>query len=221
MEDPVNQPLNRRPMGLRSNALIVGLANRMRQKGITPNSVSIASAVISIAAGALLVASGRYSNLAAAVMLIVIPALIGLRGLCNLIDGMIAVEGGLKTKSGEIFNDVPDRVSDLFLFAGAGYAAFEQEWAVPLGWTAASLSIATAYVRMLGAAVGSKQYFSGPMAKPMRMAVLSLGCVACGIERLMLNSTWTMVAALAVIALGSLLTCVIRVRQIYIELERS
>lgn len=215
-----NLSINRRPMGLRNNALIIAMANAMRRVGIKPNLVSIGSALISIIAGILLVFSGRLNGLVGGFLLLVVPVLVGLRGLCNLIDGMIAVEGGMRTKSGEIFNDVPDRVSDLFLFAGAGYAAMEQTWSVPMGWAAASLAIATAYVRMMGGALGAKQYFSGPMAKPMRMAVLSLGCVACCIERIAHGSTWSIVAALGVIATGSLLTCVRRIRQIYLELER-
>lgn len=34
------------------------------------------------------------------------------RLLCNLFDGMVAVEGGKSTPSGELFNDIPDRVAD-------------------------------------------------------------------------------------------------------------
>ena len=29
------------------------------------------------------------------------------RLLCNLLDGMVAVEGGKRSKSGELYNDVP------------------------------------------------------------------------------------------------------------------
>ena len=45
-----------------------------------------------------------------------------LRLLCNLFDGMVAIEGGFKTKAGEIFNELPDRFSDAFIFIGAAYS---------------------------------------------------------------------------------------------------
>lgn len=33
------------------------------------------------------------------------------RLLCNLLDGMVAVEGGKRSKSGELYNDVPGLIS--------------------------------------------------------------------------------------------------------------
>ncbi|WP_419671255.1 hypothetical protein [Aliarcobacter butzleri] len=35
---------------------------------------------------------------------------------------MVALEGGKSTKSGELFNDIPDRVSDSLLFIALGYS---------------------------------------------------------------------------------------------------
>ena len=63
-------------------------------------------------------------------------AMIQLRLVCNLIDGMVAVEGGLGTKTGDVFNDLPDRLADVLLLAGAGYAAREVPHAIELGWLA-------------------------------------------------------------------------------------
>ena len=39
-------------------------------------------------------------------LLVVAAGMIQLRLVCNLLDGMVAVEGGMKTKSGELYNDV-------------------------------------------------------------------------------------------------------------------
>src|SRR5439155_1544730 len=82
---------------------------------------------------------------------------IQLRLLCNLLDGMVAIEGGLQSKSGDVFNEVPDRVSDALILLGAGYAtapALGLAWAGALGSAAALLAVLTAYVRALGATVG-------------------------------------------------------------------
>ena len=42
----------------------------------------------------------------------------------------MAVEGGKKTKTGEIFNEFPDRVADIVLFVCAGYCVSYLPWAV-------------------------------------------------------------------------------------------
>jgi phosphatidylglycerophosphate synthase len=57
-------------------------------------------------------------------MPLLLVAVVGvqLRLLCNLFDGMVAVEGGKKSKSGEVFNDMPDRIADPILLVCAGYA---------------------------------------------------------------------------------------------------
>ena len=48
---------------------------------------------------------------------------------------MVAVEGGRRTKSGEVFNDLPDRLSDPLILVGAGYA-LPYAWGPQLGWAA-------------------------------------------------------------------------------------
>ena len=78
--------------------------------------------------------------------------LIQMRLLCNLFDGMVAVEGGHKTKSGEIYNELPERFADVFILVGAGNAWMRVEWGPLLGWLCAVLALLTAYVRALGAA---------------------------------------------------------------------
>lgn len=93
---------------------------------------------------------------------------------------MIAIEGGLKTKTGEIYNELPDRFADLLIIGGAGYAAGAITWQAELAWIAAGLAVTTAYVRALGVAAGASQKFHGPMAKPHRMALLTVAALAQG-----------------------------------------
>jgi phosphatidylglycerophosphate synthase len=101
-------------------------------------------------------------------------ACIQLRLLCNMLDGLVAVEGGVKGKAGDLFNELPDRVEDSVLLVGAGWAAGN----VQLGWLCAALALLTAYIRALGASLGQPQDFSGPGAKPQRMFLLTAGCLA-------------------------------------------
>ena len=96
-----------------------------------------------------------------------------LRLLCNLLDGMVAIEGGRKSKVGVLYNEVPDRVADSLFLVALGYA-IGIAW---LGWLAALAAAVTAYIRVLGGTFGLAQDFRGPLAKQHRMAVMTAGCL--------------------------------------------
>ena len=126
-----------------------------------------------------------------------------LRLLCNLFDGMVAIEGGFKTKSGEFFNELPDRFSDAFIFIGdgvirAGLLPARGE----LGWAAAVLAMITAYVRALGASMGAGQHFIGPMAKQQRMALMTAACLIGALAPVWAQLQYVIPAALALVVVG-------------------
>jgi phosphatidylglycerophosphate synthase len=200
---------HRRPISSRETGWAKRTARWLKDRGIKPNTVSVWSAIFGLFAGIAFV----YGYLLPAALCM------QLRLLCNLFDGMIAVEGGMTTRSGEIFNDSPDRFSDLFIFVGAGYGVHSVAWGSDLGWLAATLAVLTAYVRVLGVSTGTQSYFSGPMAKQHRMAVLTAATLLAILERHYLGSDWVLVAALAAIAAGSLATVVRRFRLVVNELE--
>ena len=54
----------------------------------------------------------------------------------------------------------------------SGYAVRPFHYGALLGWSAAVLAVLTAYVRVLGASLGTTHQFIGPMAKPHRMALV-------------------------------------------------
>ena len=105
-------------------------------------------------------------------LLIVAPLFCYLRLWCNMLDGMVALAAGEASGRGEVMNDLPDRISDVLIFVGAAHSG----WMHPLfGYWAAIMSLGTAYVGMLGQAVGAKREFSGLMSKPWRMVTLGFG----------------------------------------------
>jgi len=97
-----------------------------------------------------------------------------LRLTANMLDGMVAIASGRTSKTGELYNEVPDRISDAAVFIGAGFA-----WGgnITLGYIATILAIFTAYVRAAGKIAGTPNEFCGPMAKQHRMFVITLICV--------------------------------------------
>jgi phosphatidylglycerophosphate synthase len=132
---------------------------------------------------------------------------------------MVAVEGGRGSRSGEVFNDAPDRLADILILVAAGYALPWPAWGSALGWIAATLAVLTAYVRLLGRSLGLPQDFCGPMAKPHRMAVLTIACIAALVSSL--ESRLGLSLGLAVIAIGSALTVVRRLVRLVRALEAS
>ena len=203
----------RRTLRTRDARWAASLARWLGGIGVRPNVVSLAGVVFAL--GGLVAFSfapaGHHQQ--RSLLLLVAAACIQLRLLCNLLDGMLAVEGRLASKTGEIWNDLPDRISDVLLLVGAGYAIRGVAHGVALGWTAAALALFTAYIRVLGASLGVPQLFIGPMAKQHRMFVLSVGAVLAAGESAVGAPPRAIAIALAVIVAGSILTAIRRTRR--------
>lgn len=209
MTDSTTSAANRRPIAARGNALIQQIAAGLVRSGVSPNAISVVS--IAFAAGgaaALLELPSPWGAWLCAIAVV-------LRLLCNLFDGMVAVEGGRQTPTGALYNEVPDRLADSLFIVALGFAA-GQPW---LGWLGALFAALTAYVRTLGGTLGLAQDFRGPMAKPHRMWLMVAACLIAPLELWYARSNYALLAAAALIAAGSALTCVTRLRAIARQLE--
>lgn len=163
---------NRRPLKSRSTRWAGAATRVVLATGLTANQISFLGIVIAaLGAWALIEAPTRPLLFLAA------AACIQLRLLANMLDGLVAVEGGRGAPTGSIWNEFPDRIEDSLFLIAAGYAA-ELPW---LGWLCALLAAVCAYVRLLGGTLGQPQDFTGPMAKPHRMAALTVGCLVAAI----------------------------------------
>jgi phosphatidylglycerophosphate synthase len=195
------------------------LARLLGRAGVRPNAVSVASVVFALAAcGAFCLAPAAGPRIGTAALLLAAAA-IQLRLLCNLLDGMLAVEEGFKTSTGDIYNDLPDRVADVVILAGAGYSIHFLAGGATLGWAAAVAALFTAYVRLLGGSLGVTQYFIGPMAKQHRMFTLTIATLLAAIETMLGLPPRSMRIGLGVIVAGSVVTCVRRTVRIAREVE--
>ncbi|MGC2695214.1 MAG: CDP-alcohol phosphatidyltransferase family protein, partial [Candidatus Angelobacter sp.] len=195
------------------------LAQLLVKMRVLPNSISVASIFFALVAAAALYFSAEFSSPERTILLVLAIAGIQGRLLCNMLDGMVAIEGGRQSKSGEIFNDFPDRIADAIILIGAGYAARQHSFGIELGFIAAGLAIFTAYVRMLGGASGLKQSFIGPMAKQHRMATLTAGCVVSIFETKFAAAGTVLWAVLIFINAGCVVTIWRRTARIARELE--
>src|SRR5215813_7609259 len=108
METPTGAA--RRRLRARETIWAAALARALARAGVKPNAVSVVGMLFAFLAG--------YSFFKApyggrAELWWALGALaVQLRMLCNMLDGMLAIELGLHTKLGELYNDLPDRISD-------------------------------------------------------------------------------------------------------------
>jgi phosphatidylglycerophosphate synthase len=215
--DDRRRPIAARDWGFsrRASAFLVA-------RGASANAISVWGMLAGLLAGALLCATSLVERGAWALWFGA-ALCIQLRLLANMLDGMVALARGATSKVGELYNEIPDRVSDTAVLVGLGYAA---GGAPVLGWIAALLAMTTAYVRATGAAAGGRPDFGGPMAKPQRMALATATAIACALTTLYgsgIVGAWELglpTWCLIVVALGSAWTALARLTRIARELAR-
>ncbi len=212
------QPASRRPIAnlfRRSAHAAVGVAVRA---GIHPDVFSYASIVAAAISGALFWKSATHPRYLAVAVVFAM-----LRLWLNMFDGMVALAAGKASKKGEIVNDLPDRVSDVLIFAGVAHSS----WCNPFSayWVAIAALI-VAYVGLLGQAVGVQREFSGVMAKPWRIVALSVGALitmflVLGDRAYWFRGGWTVLDwALFAILAGCVQTVFLRLSRIFRALPK-
>ncbi|MBW9114196.1 CDP-alcohol phosphatidyltransferase family protein [Rhizobium cauense] len=206
---------DRRPLASRETQWAKRVAQWLAMRSITPNQISQASMIAAALAGGAFFLAGQNTAWTRALFLILAAAFCQLRLLCNLFDGMVAVEGGKGAADGPFWNEFPDRIADILILAGVGWGIGSPG----LGWAAASFAVLTAYVRELGRASGTPSDFSGPMAKQHRMATITAAAVLCVLEPLWSGHNQVLRAALWLIAIGAAFTALRRGRNIVRSLK--
>ncbi|MCH7224868.1 CDP-alcohol phosphatidyltransferase family protein [Haloferula sp. A504] len=205
------QTERRRPLAARDIPLWDWLRRRLAGSGLTPNMVSVVGMLAGLGGGALLALTAGMpagGPLQRGTCLAVI-VLVVLRGACNIFDGVLAVETGRASRVGLLYNEVPDRVSDVAMLVGAGFAVGSHPL---LGFAAALGALATAYVRVQVQIAGAPADYAGPMAKPARM----VACVAALVALAAGPASWSaaemgpMALALGVVVVGTAVTSVRR-----------
>jgi phosphatidylglycerophosphate synthase len=202
-------PPDRRPLASRETRWAASVTAVLVRWGASPNGISVFGLAAGLTAGGLLAATAVTADWLQRLCWLGAAACVQLRLLANLFDGMVAVAAGRTSQVGELFNEIPDRLSDAAILIGLGYAAGGMP---ELGYLAAVAALLTAYVRALGKSAGVPGVFAGPMGKQHRMAVVTAAAVLCAVlpagwvERYRVPA-W----AAGVCAAGALVTTVRRV----------
>ena len=171
--------MERRPLAVRGTKWANSLAKFLAHINLSPNKISILSVLFSILALICFTYASIYKYL-----LLFAALAIQLRLICNLLDGMVAIEYNKKSIYGNLYNDIPDRFADVFIIMGAGIYSFQSEsqhlttqLIITLAWINSILAVMTAYIRVLGTSLCTPTNFSGIMAKPQRMALLTISSI--------------------------------------------
>ncbi len=119
----MSQGAGRRDIPQRSTRWASQAADALAAAKLTPNQISVGSVVFAaLGAAALIASASTESDIARSILLASAAACIPIRLLLNMLDGMLAVEKGMSSPVGDIYNELPDRIADVLLIAGAGFA---------------------------------------------------------------------------------------------------
>src|SRR5207247_11115193 len=160
-------PRSHRPIAQMFRRTGHGATNLCVRLGISPDAISYLSMLAALIAALFFWKSGKNAWL-----LIIAPLFCYLRLWFNMLDGMVAVAAGKASARGEIVNDLPDRISDVIIFAGVAQSDLMNP---VIGYWTAIVSLFTAYVVLFGQAVDGRREVGGIRSKEWRMVAVSLG----------------------------------------------
>lgn len=188
--------------------LLRPLARRLAAVGIGADTVTVATAALSVLIGLALVTT-RSSWL-----LLAYPLVLLLRMAGNAVDGMLAREFARPTALGGLLNELGDLVSDAALYLPLALVLPAPPWLVVA-------IVATAMVGecagITASTVGASRRYDGPFGKPDRALAFSLLAVGTALDVLE-PARWLPFALAAMLGLAAL-TVGNRVRAALVELR--
>jgi CDP-diacylglycerol--glycerol-3-phosphate 3-phosphatidyltransferase len=143
---------------------LVGAAERLANRSVTPDHVTSAGIVASAVGALAFVLGHRHPRAYAAV-----PVAAFARITANALDGLVAERSGLARPAGELYNETADRLGDIAFFSGAATVPGVSP-ALALG--ALAMAETASFVGVAAKAAGGTRRWDGPMGKPDRMLIL-------------------------------------------------
>ena len=186
----------------RFQALLRPSVQRLYERGVTANQVTVSAALVSVLLGVLLAWLAHVTWL-----FVLIPLWMLLRMALNAVDGMLAREFGQQSKLGAYLNELSDVIADAALYLPFALLAGVSPTLVVLVVISALIC---EYAGVMGPLAGASRRYDGPMGKSDR--ALAFGVLGAGVAFGLLSPTWIN-GLLLVIALLSLYTLYNRVRR--------
>ncbi|MFS2156233.1 CDP-alcohol phosphatidyltransferase family protein [Pseudomonas sp. Pseusp122] len=182
--------------------LLRPLVQRLFDRGITANQVTLGACAISLVVGGLSAVFAAHVWIFA-----LIPLWMIVRMALNAIDGMLAREFGQKSRLGAYLNELTDVIADSALFLPF---ALLPEVNLVLVVLVTLLAIFSEYAGVLGPMVGASRRYDGPMGKSDR--AFCFGVLGAGVAIGWLSALWINIV-LAVIAALLVYTLINRIRR--------
>ncbi len=182
--------------------LLRPLVQRLYDRGVTANQVTLAAAVVSVLIGLLLAIFPDRLWLFA-----LIPLWMILRMALNAVDGMLAREFGQQSTLGAYLNELCDVIADAALFLPFALLPGVSPTLVVV---LVLFALISEYAGVMGPMVGTSRRYDGPMGKSDR--AFCFGVLGAGVASALLPLGW-IDPILAVITALLLYTLFNRVRQ--------
>ncbi len=154
-------------------SLLRPLVHSLARAGATPNHVTVAALVLSLAVGALI--AGRP---AARWPLLLLPATLLLRMALNALDGMMARELGMSSRLGAVLNELGDVVSDAALYLPLAVVPGIASAPVVV---AVVLAVISELAGVVAIQIGASRRYDGPMGKSDRAFVFGALALVLGL----------------------------------------
>lgn len=194
----------------RFQALLRPGVQRLYERGVTANQVTLAAAAVSVLLGLLLVWRPE-----ATALFLLVPLWMLLRMAFNAVDGMLAREFGQQSTLGAYLNELCDIVADAALYLPFALLPGVSPSLVVL---VVVLAVVSEYAGVMGPLVGASRRYDGPMGKSDR--AFAFGVLGTGVGLGLLAASWVN-GLLALILLLSLYTLYNRVRRGLLEARRT
>ncbi|AMK33007.1 CDP-alcohol phosphatidyltransferase family protein [Pseudomonas mosselii] len=185
----------------RFQALLRPAVQRLFDRGVTANQVTVTAAAVSVLLGLLLAWLPQVTWL-----FLLIPVWMLLRMALNAVDGMLAREFGQQSKLGAYLNELCDVIADTALYLPFALLPGVSPTLVVL---VVVFAVISEYAGVMGPLAGASRRYDGPMGKSDR--AFAFGVLGTGVAFGLLGAAWIN-GLLLVILLLSLYTLYNRVR---------
>jgi len=175
----------------RFQSLLRPLVQRLFDRGVTANQVTLGACLVSIVVGLAVAIFADHHWVFA-----LIPLWMIVRMALNAIDGMLAREFGQQSRLGAYLNELTDVIADSALFLPFALIVDVNLMLVLL---VTLLAIFSEYAGVLGPMVGASRRYDGPMGKSDR--AFCFGVLGAGVAVGWLAPVWINALLLLIVAL--------------------
>ncbi|MBX2860404.1 MAG: CDP-alcohol phosphatidyltransferase family protein [Vampirovibrio sp.] len=154
--------------------LLTPVLNLLVQAGVTPNQITMAALILSVAGGLMLTFwhPGTREELTGNSVVLWLPVLLFVRMALNALDGMLARTQEMSSRLGEILNELGDVLSDAVLYLPLIFFVGPGILNIVLVVLFTVFAVLCEFSGVLGKAIDGERRYQGPMGKSDRAFIV-------------------------------------------------